>query len=214
MNRLLLLFPATALWACSMTAELPEGEGPGLVTIVPRNAAAGIKTYPRPELSLGDRFIYSVGAGKRLPTRIIQADENGYHIMEEGANQVIVYDRDLGRKSFVNPSNPDALRVMAPADSLFAWPLWVGKRWTCIYVQKGPKLETREIVASYHIDAMETIKVQAGEFECLRIWRRAKPTRGEFYRESTVYWYSPKVGFWVRKLESGRETELVDYERQ
>ena len=57
MNRLLLLFPATALWACSMNAQLPEGEGPGLVTVVRRNAAAGIKTYPRTELRLGDRVI-------------------------------------------------------------------------------------------------------------------------------------------------------------
>ena len=70
------------------------------------------------------------------------------------------------------------------------------------------------IVATYQIDALETVKVPAGEFECLRIWRRAKPTSGNFYRETTLYWYAPKVGFWVRKLEGRLETELVDYERQ
>lgn len=215
MNKLLLPFPVILLVACSgIPTKMPPGEGDGLVTVSPQTPPAGTVTFPRPKLLQGDRLVFEEGGAKKFAMRITRADENGYEFLQEGAGEIAVYDANLGVVEIRRPDHPHLRQMRAPADSTFSWPLWVGKRWTCIYVEKSPIMGAQEIVVEYRADAMETIKVPAGEFNCIRIWRRSLPTRGRFARNTAVYWYAPKVGFWVRKVVNGLETELIDFERQ
>lgn len=212
---LLFLFPAVFVPACSgIPTQMPPGEGDGLVTVAPQQPPAGVESFPRPELKQGDRLVFEIGRAKKFTMRVTRADETGYEFAQEGANEVAIYDANLGVKEIRRPDEPHRDEMRAPVDSTFTWPLWVGKRWTCIYVEKNPMMGAWEVVVEYRADAMETVKVPAGEFRCVRIWRHSLPTRGRFVRDTAIYWYAPEVGFWVRKLVNGIETELIDYERQ
>lgn len=212
---LLFVFPVAFLAACQgIPTEMPPGEGDGVVTVSPQEPPAGTETFPRPSFQRGDRLVFEEGGARKFTMRVTRADDSGYDFLQEGANEVAVYDANLGVMEIRRPEEPHLDQMRAPADSTFTWPLWVGKRWTCIYVDKNPMMGAQEVVVEYRADAIETIRVAAGEFRCVRIWRRSVPTRGRFARNTAVYWYSPDVGFWVRKVVNGIETELIDYERQ
>jgi hypothetical protein len=100
-------------------------------------------------------------------------------------------------------SDPELERELAPADSRFAWPLWVGKRWVSHFVRKVPGAGL-PVLATYQCDARERITVPAGTFDCWRIWRRARPaTEGKFL-----------VGWVVRRLDDGVLLELEEFHRQ
>ncbi|MHC4922160.1 MAG: hypothetical protein ACYTKC_21540, partial [Planctomycetota bacterium] len=178
MKKLPLLFP-TVLIACSgIPTEMPPGEGDGLVTVAPQQPPAGTETFPRPKFQRGDRLVFQKGGVSKFSMRVIRADETGYDFKHndfkpEGEGAIAIYDADLGVKEIRRPDAPYARQMRAPVDSTFTWPLWVGKRWTCIYLEKNPVMGAREIVVEYRADAIETIKVPAGTFRCVRIWRRS-----------------------------------------
>lgn len=214
MNKLIQLLPCVLLAACSgIPTKMPPGKGPGLVT-VPKEPPAGVETFPRPKFQRGDRLVFEIGRATKFTMRVTKADEAGYEFAQEGANEVAVYDANLGVMAIRRPGEPHQDEMRAPVDSTFTWPLWVGKRWTCIFMEKNPMAGAWEVAVEYRADAIETIKVPAGEFRCVRIWRHSVPTRGRFARATSIYWYAPKVGFWVKKLDDGIQTVLIDYERQ
>ncbi|MEO0652798.1 MAG: hypothetical protein AAFZ65_19145, partial [Planctomycetota bacterium] len=96
-----------------------------------------------------------------------------------------------------------------PIDPSYAWPLWVGKRWTGDYVRRESSGTELPVVARYEIDARETVTVPAGTFDCLRVWRRdAVNLEGNYLERTTIDWYAPEVGYVVRRLEGGLETVL------
>jgi hypothetical protein len=68
----------------------------------------------------------------------------------------------------------------------------------------------------YRCEARERIQTKAGSFDCLRIRRVARlEIPGQIYLDKvSLLWFSPKVGWWVRKLEDGIETELTQFQRQ
>ncbi len=102
-----------------------------------------------------------------------------------------------------------------PSDRVLHWPLWVGKTWSCQFMEVS-KDGVQPIRVIYHCEAQEPIQTRAGTFDCLRIRRIARlEIPGRIYLDKvSLLWYSPKVGWWVRKLEDGIETELTDYQRQ
>ena len=203
------------LGGCAVAPQIPEGEGQGLVNHS-REAAKGVETFGRPTFLEGDRFIYERAGAIEISMRVVQATAKGYRLRNELSQVVTTYDLDLGLMSEgVGAEGETPLRVLAPVDARYCWPLWEGKEWTCDYVDKRPGGPVVPLLVRYHCDAIETIRVPAGEFRCLRIWRRSKPVRqGNFTEWCTVYWYAPKVGFVVRELDGGHELQLVQYQKQ
>ena len=133
-------------------------------------------------------------------------------------------DEESGRILFVGgeqlergQSTPEGEREfeLDPGDHLVAWPLWSGKRWTSQFVSRAPTRPDLPLIASYHCDGTEVVTVPAGSFECLRIWRRLRvAAEGDFPERVSLFWYAPEVGAFVRRLDNGLVTELVEYHRQ
>jgi hypothetical protein len=164
----------------------------------------------------GDRFLYRRGGQVRSAWRVLEATEAGYELGEESSGLVLLLDKDLGQLAEEDPNAPEQQRVLAPRDAQLSWPLWHGKHWVVEYLRKVPNEPALPIVAAYECDGVETIKVPAGSFECWRIWRRARPAieGRRFLDQSSILWYAPQVGWFVRRLEDGVLTELESWQRQ
>ncbi len=205
---------ASALAACQGAPPAPPLVGQGLVT-VDRTPPEGAATFARPEWLVGDRFVYERGGRMQIPVRVSKADEQGYVLVDERAGLELLLDRDLGELGERVPADPSRDRRRDPVDARLTWPLWVGKRWTCHYVQRAADGSGLPILATYTCDAIETVTVPAGTFDALRIWRRARPAvEGEFLDATEVGWYAPAVGWFVRRLADGTLTELREFDRQ
>lgn len=199
--------------ACAGVAPFPEGEGEGLVT-VDRAVPASTSVAARPEWAVGDRFEYLRGGEQHTTWRVESAGPEGYKLVQEMTGVVTLLDQDLGVLGEDVPDDPVQARRRSPVDNEYAWPLWVGKRWTTNYLRKVPGAAL-PVQAEYECDAIETISVPAGTFECYRIWRKARPlVPGKYYESANVLWYAPEVGYFVRKLENSVVTELQDVHRQ
>ncbi|MCC6672507.1 MAG: hypothetical protein IT458_15690 [Planctomycetes bacterium] len=209
------LVPLLLLGAAACAShELAEGEGAGLVT-ASREAPAGAETSPRPELRVGDRFVYRRGTLQRVAMRVTEAGADGYVLQEEETGLRLRFTPELYEKGQDAEGLPEVTRVLAPYDARYAWPLWVGKQWTVQYLYKAPGKPGLPFLAHYVCDAMETVQVKAGTFRCHRIWRRHRPAvEGSYVELATVYWYAPEVGMWVRRLDAGVVTELEEFVRQ
>ncbi|RMH05159.1 MAG: hypothetical protein D6702_01190 [Planctomycetota bacterium] len=210
-----LLAALILLPACAAHDELPAGSGRGLVSW-DRQPPAGAETFARPEWTVGDRFVYRRGDEIRAAFRVDAIDENGIRLVEEESGLFEFLDRDLGERGQDMPGLPKARRVFDPADSGYSWPLWVGKRWTCHYLSKRPgQKQPLPLLVRYECDAVEEVTVPAGTFRCLRIWRRARvAAKGSFKERTSLSWYSPEVGWFVRRLNADELTELVEVHRQ
>ena len=102
----------------------------------------------------------------------------------------------------------------APGDPRFHWPLWVGKSWTAHYVRKQPG-QALPLLATYRVEAEETLEVPAGTFRTLRILRTFRPaTEENLLPQQTLHWYAPEVGHEVRALVQSALIELEEYERR
>jgi hypothetical protein len=211
MRRLLVL--AFVLTACASPA-LPPGSGEGL-TAFDREAPAGAETFARPQWTAGDRFVLRRGDQLTMAFRAQEAADGGWVLVDErsGLHRWLTADLALQRSGF--PEDPTTLRVRDPQDTQLCWPLWVGKRWTVHLLRKAPGA-AMPVRADYRCDAIETIATPAGEFRCLRIWRRAQPVVPDatFLANVEIGWYSPDAGWFARYLEDGIVDELVEVHRQ
>ncbi|MEM7202818.1 MAG: hypothetical protein AAF628_21340 [Planctomycetota bacterium] len=202
-----------ALGGCS-SAGLPEGSGRGLVSW-DRTAPEGLESFDRPQLAVGDRFVFRRGGISRLSLTVTAADEDGYVLTDDASRALTRYTLDLGEIGEEFPGDPQNIRRQEPADALCHWPLWVGKRWSCHFLRKAPGAEPLPLLATYACEAEEDIEVPGGTFRCLRIWRHVRvAATGRFLERASVMWYAPEVGFFVRRLENGTLLELEEVHRQ
>lgn len=199
--------------ACWSVPGLPEGSGEGLISVDMAAPADG-NAVERPTWAEGDQFVYLYGGETQMRWRVTRADETGYDLTEDPSGQVTRLDADLGLVGRSAPDDPWQERARAPVDSSWAWPLWVGKRWSTRFVQKAPDSAV-PVQADYVCDARETVTVPAGTFECLRVWRSARPAvEGRYLAAVSVAWFAPEVGYMVKRLEDGALLELQQVHRQ
>ena len=194
---------------------LADGKGEGLLSF-DRVPPKGVTVYNKPVWTLGDRLVYRQGERVNFSFRVTEAGPDGYKMLEERLGMISIFDADFALKEKVFPKDPTARLVLDPAEHQLNWPLWVGKRWTSRYLEKRPGRPAPSQRARYHCDAEEWIQVPAGRFRCLRIWRRSTlEIPGQSYMDRTsIHWYAPEVGYFVRRLEDGILLELLEYHRQ
>ena len=205
-NRLLAA-GALLLAGCTTAPELPPGAG---LRAADRRPPPGAEAYYAPQWSVGDELVYR--RGQRIEVSyVVQREGEGWALHDPRTETALVLDGDLAQLG-VRPSDGDEFEVrFDPFDPSYAWPLWVGKRWTGEYVRREAGGSEVPVLARYEIDGREEVRVPAGTFECLRIWRRdSVDLPGNFVERTTVDWYAPEVGYVVRRLEGGLETVLVD----
>ncbi|GEM_PF-3698050 len=194
---------------------IPEGEGLGIVA-VDREPPKGVRLYPKPVWTPGDRFVYRRGGRVRVEFRVVAVEEDRRVLEEVGSGLVLVLDGELRELGRGVGEEFRYLRRMDPFDARFSWPLWVGKKWACDFLDKNPEGGIRRLRADYECEGKERIVTAAGVFECLRILRRASllvPGR-DYYEQVSILWYAPDVGWFVRRLEEGLMIELEAYQRQ
>lgn len=202
------------LCCCAGVGELAPGTGRGLVSFK-REPPAGAETATQPTWKVGDRFVYRRGNHVRVATHVIEADDAGYLLQEDGSTMRVRLSRELGDLGQEAEDHPEWRREFAPADVRYCWPLWVGKDWLVHYLMKAPGRPALPFAARYECDAIETVKVPAGTFRCYRIWRRLRPAaEGDWLETATVTWYAPEAGTFVKRLENGVLLELDEYIRQ
>ncbi|MFN3242593.1 MAG: hypothetical protein ACE37K_13905 [Planctomycetota bacterium] len=204
-------FALLALASCSgLEGTLPAGEGRGVLQVDPR--PDGVQTWDRPQWSVGDRF--SLVRGEQLRgTFEVVAIEDGAYVIDMGDDRQLRRDLDLGNLGEWVADEPQ--RLMTPADVRYHWPLWVGKRWQCEFVDRVRDGKALPMLASYHVEGMDRIEVPAGTFEALRIARTLRlgvpEAQGKFLTRTQMIWFAPDPGIEVRQLLGDTMVELVDH---
>ena len=197
--------------ADSAATTLPPG--PGLVTS-DRTPPDGAAVHEAPVWNEGDRFVYRKAGRTLLPLRVVADGEHGPRMRDEGSGRALHVGPEQVQRGQLGPDGELEFEL-DPGDHLVSWPLWVGKRWTSEFVSRAHGRSDLPMVATYLCDGAEAVTVGAGTFECLRIWRRLRPAvEGDFPERVALLWYSPEAGNFVRRLEDGLLTELVEYHRQ
>lgn len=197
--------------ACQGTAGgVPDGEGRGLLQVDPQ--PDGARTWSRPQWSVGDRF--SLVRGEQLRgTFEVVAVEDGAYVLDMGGDRQLRRDADLGNLGEWVGGEPR--RLMTPADARYHWPLWVGKRWQCEFVDRVAGGEALPMLASYHVEELDRVEVPAGTFEALRIRRTLRlalpAAEGRFLTRTQMIWFAPDEGVEVRQLLGDTLVELVEF---
>lgn len=206
------ILAALALTACR-SVEFPPGSGAGVVTF-DATPPPGAAVVTAPTWQRGDRFEFARGGGGSVGYTVVAADDAGYQLRSDDGRLLMRLAHDLSELGQEVPDVPTAAIRKDPGDALYHWPLWPGKRWTCEFLLKAPGRSALPLVVNYHCDAEEAVTTPAGTFRCLRIWRQLRlpgpDARGE---RTTVTWYAPQVGFFVRRLENDTLSELTRYQR-
>jgi hypothetical protein len=209
----ILLFLAAA--GCS-APSLSEGSGEGLFAF-DRRPPEGAAVWERPQWLAGDRFVYRRGDHITVALRVVEAGSDGYALTEEATGLRLLLTPDLAETERRSPIDPSLQRVKAPANFELSWPLWVGKRWGCHYLDKKPGVEPEPLRVLHHCEAEETIETSFGaKLRCLRIVRTERleiPGR-QFLSRCVVLHYSPEIGWFARRIEDSVLTEIESWHRQ
>jgi len=202
-----------ALGGCRASGEkVPAGAG--LVT-VDRDPPSGAEVFEAPVWKVGDRFVYQKGGISRLAFRLDSTVDGVHRLVDEQGGLVTLIGTDLSEHGQEQPGAPEHTVTYDPADFGLTWPLWVGKRWSCQFVRRAAGEEDVPLLVTYECDGIDTVKVPAGTFRCLRIWRRARPTKpGNYIDRISISWYAPEVGTIVRRLNESMLVEAVEIDRQ
>jgi hypothetical protein len=206
-----LLLAVAACAAPAPNAPLSVATG-GLVAPLPApTAPAGVASWPRPEWRVGDRFVLARSERTRFPLEVRAIEPSHYELTAGGA--VLRRDRDLGNLGEWSPAG-EPLHLLLPVDARFHWPLWVGKRWACEFVDRAAGQDVA-VRADYAVEDLDTITVPAGTFETLRIVRtvRRLGDGGDWQPRTQITWYAPAVGHEVRQLVGEALVELVEHTR-
>ncbi len=207
-----------AVGACSSTPTMPEGAGNGLLSW-DRDPPAGVgEVVAAPKWKAGDRYAFRRGGIVDLDYRVAKTDR-GYELRPVDGGVAMQLAGDLAMVGQVDTGerpDPRVAKEFAPADPLFHWPLWVGKRWTVSILRKQPGRPPLPLEVSYEVEAHEPCKVPAGEFDSYRIRRSATIAgqREDVLERTSLYWYSPAAGFYVRQLAGSTLVELKSFQRQ
>jgi hypothetical protein len=188
---------------------LPEGTGRGLLTADAEPPADAI-TYPRPTWHVGDTFALVRGEVATGDFTVEAIDEQGYVIRGSGGVRMR-RDLDLGNLGEWQPDGDQPLHLLSPVDVRFHWPLWVGKRWQCEYVDRAAGGPAMTMLADYEVEDLDRVTVRAGTFDALRIVRTLRlPAAGDRVMTRTqLIWYAPSIGTEVRQVLGDTEVELV-----
>jgi hypothetical protein len=199
---------------CKSSGKVALPAGKGLVT-ADREPPAGAETFEVPAWKVGDRFVYQKGGFARLAFRLESTTDGVHRLVDEQTGFVTLVGEDLSDRGQEKPGSPELTLRFDPADFDLSWPLWVGKRWACHCVRRAAGEEDVPLLISYECDGIDTVKVPAGTFRCLRIWRRARPAAdGRYVDRVSIAWYAPEVGAIVRRLNESLLTEAVEIDRQ
>lgn len=205
------LLPLAA--ACgSSPPVLPDGAGRG---VLHADAAPppGAPTWDRPQWRVGDRFVLARGVRSRGEFRVV-ADQDGAYVLDTGAGVLLRRDHDLGNLGEWSPQGAP-LHLLSPADARYHWPLWVGKRWSCEFVDRTPGGAAMTMLADYVVEDVDTVSVPAGTFAALRIVRTLQLVgAGPYLQRAQIAWYAPDAGTEVRQLVGDTLVELVELERR
>jgi hypothetical protein len=199
------------LVACgaSPPAAPPVTPGAGLLSF-DAEPPAGAATWARPTWRIGDRFVLQRGAAMKGEFKLIAITEGAY-VLDTGGGVHLRRDLDLGNLGEWTPAGV-AQHLLLPVDVRFHWPLWLGKRWSCEFVDRAKGGELR-LQASYHVEGLDTVTVPAGTFEALRIVRRVQlvGTPDDYLTRAQLLWYAPSIGSEVRQLVAETLVELVEF---
>lgn len=193
------------LTACQAPApvvrRLPEGSGLVEEDLEPPR---GVDLIRAPKWSVGDRFVYQRGDMVETGFVVEQIDDQGIWVGELNGVYRQWWGPGFTLQESVSAEGQTIRNV--PGDARFSWPLWIGKRWSSRFVRDGGG---RRVVveARYEVEAREFLQIGDKGFDCLRIVRRYR-TFDERSSESSpeltgLYWYSPSIGWLVRKIEAG-----------
>lgn len=209
---------AAALVACACRASGPHlPAGPGLVA-ADRTPPEGVEVHQVPQWLAGDRFVYQKAGQARIALRASELAEGGLGLVDEQTGHTLLVGPEQLERGERAPEGRKGGRggfELDPGDQVVSWPLWVGKRWTSQFVSRADGRGDLPLVALYHCDAVETVSVPAGTFECLRIWRRVRVAgEGPYPERVALVWYAPEIGAIARRLDDGLIAELVEIHRQ
>jgi hypothetical protein len=209
---------AILLGACSAPEPpLPTAEPRGLIA-ADAEPPAGAETWTRPEWRVGDHFVLVRGERLRGEFRVVGVDDPGEvvggYAIDVGGGRMLRRDLDFGNLGEWSEAG-EPLRLLSPVDVRYHWPLWVGKRWSCEFVDRpvgGPALM---MAADYLVEGVDTVIVPAGEFRALRIVRRLRLTGvdGDWMTRTQITWYAPDPGIEVRHLNDDSLIELIEWQR-
>ena len=176
---------------------------------------ADARTWPCPTWQVGDSFTLVRGDVLRGTYTVVAADDQGY-TLETGGRTRLRRDRALGNLGAIAVDGDAPVRVMSPVDARYHWPLWVGKRWQCEFVDRAPGKPPLTMLASYVVEALDEIRVPAGTFRALRVRRtlRLLADEGKFMTRTQMTWYDPEAGVEVRQLIGDTMVELVETNRR
>ncbi len=207
---LLLVVAACAAPATAPADPVPVAPG-GLVPPLPAaTPPAGAVTWQRPEWRVGERFVLARSERTRFPLEVRAALATHYELAAGGA--LLRRDRDLGNLGEWSPAG-EPMHLLLPVDVRFHWPLWVGKRWACEFVDRAAGQDV-PVRADYAVEDVDTITVPAGTFETLRVVRTVRRLGdGDWQPRTQITWYAPAVGHEVRQLVGEALVELVEHTR-
>lgn len=202
---------AGALAGCSSAPPpaMPDGMGRGLLqadAAPPADAAL----YERPDWLVGQTFVLVRGDVAAAQFVVENVDASGYWLRSSGGVH-LRRDRDLGNLGEWQDGEP--VHLLSPVDARFHWPLWIGKRWSCEFVDRALGGHALTMLASYEVEDLDTVTVRAGTFDALRIVRTLQlPAAGDRVMTRTqVLWYAPSIGAEVRQILGDTEVELVEW---
>lgn len=189
----------------------PGAEGRGLLAF-DAEPPVGAVLWQRPEPRLGDRFTLLRGGHTRLTFRVVEVGANGSTLQDEQGHR-LRRDVELGHLGEWGATGETAIQRLSPVDARFHWPLWVGKKWRCEYVDSTAGGASLRIEAAYLVEGLDTVVVPAGTFQALRIVRRATlKTDGDLFLDRTTFrWYAPSIGLEVRRVVDDTAFELVEW---
>lgn len=210
-----------ALTACSTAPEAPENGQPaeplqGAGVIFESEPTRAFQTR-RPELDApgltsGTELVFRRG-GDRIARQRVER--------REGEPLIRLIDTDTGMQTLHTlelteigrdaPGGELPVLRLLPGDPWALFPLWEGKRWTAEFASHSPRRGPIMLRVEYHCDAREVIDTPAGRFRCYRIWRSAGLAQeGSELRRTSLYWYSPELGFVVKRLDESELLELQE----
>ena len=211
MGRRVVVAIVLAFVACAAPAPAPgpaPAAGAGLVRF-DREPPAGATIWQRPTWRVGDRTVLVRGERARGALTVVAATTDHYEI-DPGAGSTLRRDRDLGTLGEWD-ANGAPLHRLAPADVRYHWPLWLGKRWTCEFVDQARGGTAIVMQAEYVVEDLDTVTVPAGTFQARRIARTLRLRDvGDVYARWQVGWYAPDVGVEVRQMHGDTLVELVE----
>lgn len=199
--------------ACRVVdAPLPQGAGRGLLRADAQ--PSGVQVWRRPSWNVGSRIELIRGGEVRTALELV-AVEDGAYVLDDGAGRQLRRDADLGYLGEWYEGRPT--RVLSPVDVRYHWPLWIGKRWECDFVDRARGGQALPVVASYHVEGIDRVEVPAGTYDALRVRRTLSlvlpEDEGAFLNRTQMIWFAPDLGVEVRHLLGDTMVELDAFRR-